>query len=107
MEKGFLGKKSVARLLLLAILAGVSGSVVAAEIRAVRVAVTDAGTRVVLDLSGPVTHKAFLLDGPSRVVLDVARSSLRTRLPEAEGAVTAMRSGKLPHSGLRLVFEVK
>ena len=110
MEKGFLGsllgKKLATRLTLLAILAGVSGSVVAAEVRAVRVAATETGTRVVLDLSGPVTHKTFLLDGPSRVVLDVARSSLRAKLPAAEGAVTAMRSGRLPHSGLRLVFEV-
>ncbi|MEO8063217.1 MAG: N-acetylmuramoyl-L-alanine amidase [Pseudomonadota bacterium] len=72
-----------------------------------RVAATESGTRVVLDLSGPVTHKVFLLDGPSRVVLDVARSSLRTRLPEGVGAVIAMRSGKLPHNGLRLVFDVK
>jgi len=102
-----LGRIFATRLTLLAILAGVSGSAVAAEVRAVRVAVTDSGTRVVLDLSGPVTHKAFLLDGPSRVVLDVARSSLRATLPAAEGAVTAMRAGKLPHSGLRLVFEVK
>jgi len=107
MEKGFLGRTFAARLTLLAILAGVSGSAVAAEVRAVRVAATETGTRVVLDLSGPVTHKTFLLDGPSRVVLDVAKSSLRTRLPEGEGAVTALRSGKLPHNGLRLVFEVK
>jgi len=107
MGKGFLGKRCVTRVLLLAILAGVSGSAVAAEIRAVRVAATETGTRVVLDLSGPVTHKAFLLDSPSRVVLDVARSSLRARLPEGDGAVIAMRSGKLPHNGLRLVFEVK
>jgi N-acetylmuramoyl-L-alanine amidase len=48
-----------------------------------------------------------LLDNPSRVVLDVARSSLRARLPEAQGVVTSLRSGKLPHNGLRLVFEVK
>ena len=107
MEKGFLGRTFAARLTLLAILAGVSGSAVAAEVRAVRVAATETGTRVVLDLSGPVTHKTFLLDGPSRVVLDVAKSSLRTRLPEGEGAVTALRSGKLLHNGLRLVFEVK
>ena len=60
MGKGFLGKRYVTRVLLLAILAGVSGSAVAAEIRAVRVAATETGTRVVLDLSGPVTHKAFL-----------------------------------------------
>jgi len=103
----FLGTKLHSRLALLAILAGVSGSLVAAEVRAVRVAATESGTRVVLDLSGPVSSKAFLLDNPARVVLDVAKSSLRTKLPTPEGAVTALRSGKLPHNGLRLVFEVR
>jgi N-acetylmuramoyl-L-alanine amidase len=103
----FLGKKLHFRAGLLAILAGVSGSVVAAEVRAVRLAATESGTRIVLDLSGPVSSKAFLLDNPARVVLDVAKSSLHSKLPSPEGAVTALRSGKLPHNGLRLVFEVK
>jgi N-acetylmuramoyl-L-alanine amidase len=94
------------RLVLLAIAAGVSGNLVAAEIRDIRFAPTETGTRVVLDLSGPVKHKAFLLGDPSRVVLDVARSSLSATIPAVDGVITAMRSGKLPHGGLRLVFEV-
>ncbi len=102
-----MGKKFSARLTLLAILAGVSGNLVAAEVRAVRVASTETGTRVVLDLSGPVTSKAFLLDDPARIVLDVDKLSLHGKLPAPAGAVTALRSGKLPHNGLRLVFEVK
>ena len=93
-------------LTLLASLAGLAGPVVAAEIRDVRIAPTDDGTRVVLELSGPVKHKAFLLDKPGRVVVDLARSSLKTPLPEAAGSVIALRSGPLPHEGLRLVFEV-
>ena len=93
-------------LTLLASLAGLAGPVVAAEIRDVRIAPTDDGTRVVLELSGPVKHKAFLLDKPGRVVVDLARSSLKTALPEAAGSVIALRSGPLPHEGLRLVFEV-
>ncbi|HEY6126356.1 MAG TPA: N-acetylmuramoyl-L-alanine amidase, partial [Steroidobacteraceae bacterium] len=93
-------------LALLASVAGVSGNAVAAEIREVRVAATESGSRVVLDLSGPVKHKAFLLEGPNRVVLDVSKSSLNSKLPGAEGVITAMRSGELPHNGLRLVFEV-
>jgi N-acetylmuramoyl-L-alanine amidase len=110
--KGFLGttfttvRGSTRALLLLATLAGISGTVSAAEIRGVRIAPSDTGTRVVLDLSGPVTHKAFLLDAPSRVVIDVARSSLAGKLPGGEGVVTAVRSGRLPKSGLRLVFDV-
>jgi N-acetylmuramoyl-L-alanine amidase len=93
-------------MLLLAALAGLGGIVSAAEVRGVRIAPSDTGTRVVLDLSAPVTHKAFLLDTPSRVVVDVARSSLAGKLPAGEGVVTAVRSGKLPKNGLRLVFEV-
>jgi N-acetylmuramoyl-L-alanine amidase len=106
MEKGFLGKRASVLLALLAFVAGVSGNLIAAEIRDIRVSATESGTRIVLDLSAPAKHKAFLLDAPGRVVLDVSKSSLKSKLPAASGAVTAMRSGKLPHGGLRLVFEV-
>ncbi len=106
MGKGFF--KSLV-LTLLATLAGVSGNALAAEVRAVRFAATDTGTRVVLDLSAPVKHKAFLLDDPGRVVLDVQHSSLRNKqaLGAPDGVVTAARTGKLPNNGLRLVFEVQ
>jgi len=106
MGKGFLGIRTGDWLALLAFAAGVSGNLVAAEIREVRVASTETGSRVVLDLSAPVKHKAFLLDSPHRVVLDVSKSSLNSNLPGADGVITAMRSGELPHHGLRLVFEV-
>jgi N-acetylmuramoyl-L-alanine amidase len=106
MGKGFLAKRTGVWLALLASVAGVSGNLIAAEIREVRIASTETGTRVVLDLSAPAKHKAFLLDTPRRVVLDLSKSSLKSKLPEAEGVITSMRSGKLPHSGLRLVFEV-
>jgi len=106
MGKGFLGIRTGVWLAVLAFAAGVSGNLFAAEIRAVRVAATETGTRVVLDLSAPVKHNAFLLDDPGRVVLDVSKSSLKSKMPGAEGLITAMRSGKLPHNDLRLVFEV-
>jgi N-acetylmuramoyl-L-alanine amidase len=110
MEKDFRGMK-LARLApvltLLAFVAGVSSPLLAAEIREVRIAATETGTRVVLELSGPVKHKAFLLDDPGRVVLDVSKSTLKSRLPVADAQITALRSGKLPHNGTRLVFEVR
>ncbi len=106
MGKDFLGKRTGVWVTLLAFAAGVSGNLVAAEIRDVRIASTETGTRVVLDLSAPAKHKAFLLDTPHRVVLDLSKSSLLSKLPESAGVITSMRSGKLPHSGLRLVFEV-
>ena len=95
-------------LALLAFAAGVSGSALAAEVQAVRLAASGTGTRVVLDLSAPVKHKVFLLDAPGRVVLDVSRASLKHKtLPKPEGVVTTLRSGKLPNNGVRLVFEVQ
>jgi N-acetylmuramoyl-L-alanine amidase len=102
MEKGFFARVFVG----LAFLAA-SGSAVAAEIRDVRIAATETGTRVVLDLSSPVKYNAFLLEDPGRVVLDLSRSSLKTPLPGGEAPITELRSGKLPNGGLRLVFEVK
>jgi N-acetylmuramoyl-L-alanine amidase len=105
MGKDFLGPRSTSILTLLVLLA--SGSLFAAEVRAVRIAATESGSRVVLDLSAPVKHKAFLLDAPGRVVLDVQRSTLKSRnLGATGGVITATRSGKLPNNGLRLVFEV-
>src|SRR5262245_54161190 len=110
MEKGFRGMKSARLapiLTLLAFVAGVSAPLVAAEIREVRIAATESGTRVVLELSGPAKHNAFVLDDPGRVVLDVSKSPLKSELPAADAQITALRSGKLPHNGTRLVFEVK
>jgi len=118
MGKGFLGphhSRNFSRkfTVLVTLLLGASGAL-AADVRDVRVAATETGTRVVLDLSAPVKHKAFVLDDPGRVVLDVQRSALKNKqaLSELargrpEGVVTGARSGKLPNNGLRLVFEVQ
>ena len=102
MEKGFFARVFVGLALLAA-----TGIAVAAEIRDVRIASTETGTRVVLDLSAPVKYNAFQLEDPGRVVLDLSRSSLKSKLPEGEAPITEVRSGKLPNGGLRLVFEVK
>jgi N-acetylmuramoyl-L-alanine amidase len=111
MGKGFLsdriGRKVSPWCLLVALVGSLSTPLHAADIRDVRIASTDTGMRVVLELSAPAKHKAFVLENPGRVVLDVSRSTLKGKLPAAEGAVTAVRSGKLPNSGVRLVFEMK
>jgi N-acetylmuramoyl-L-alanine amidase len=86
---------------------GAGAAARAADIREVRIASTESGTRVVLELSAPVRHKAFQLENPGRVVIDVSRSTLKGKLPAAEGAITAVRSGKLPNNGVRLVFEIQ
>ena len=52
MGKGFLGKRTGVYLALLAIVAGVSGNLVAAEIREVRIASTDTGTPLANAMGG-------------------------------------------------------
>jgi N-acetylmuramoyl-L-alanine amidase len=108
MEKGFPGMRHAGRVMLLCALLGAAGSLSAAEVQGIRVATTETGTRVVLDLSAPVTSKAFKLENPTRIVLDLAHSSLLPDLgmPDATGAVTSVRTGPLPRRGLRLVFDV-
>jgi N-acetylmuramoyl-L-alanine amidase len=107
-EKGFLGMRHAVLVMLLMALSGVSGNLSAAEVQGIRVATTETGTRVVLDLSAPVTAKAFKLEEPARVVLDLPHSSMLPKLgmPDPTGAVTGVRTGKLPRNGLRLVIEV-
>ena len=100
--------RHAAQVMLLCALLGATGALSAAEVQGIRVATTETGTRVVLDLSAPVTSKAFSLDNPARVVLDLPHSSMMPKLgmPDPTGAVTTVRTGKLPRTGLRLVFEL-
>ena len=107
MAKGFLTKKFTVWMMLLALVAGASSPLVAAEIRDIRIAATDSGTRVVLELSAAAKYKAFQLDDPDRIVLDLVKSSLEVPLPAASAPFTEIRSGDLPNEGLRLVFEIK
>ena len=66
------------------------------------------GTRLVLDLSGPVSHEVFTLDNPNRVVIDLANADLAMRkdLPDGQGPVKTLRSGPQPRNGLRFVLDV-
>ncbi len=108
MGKDFLGKRFAVCVALCAWAAGASGALSAAEIKAIRMAPNDSGTRIVLDLSGPAKYNAFQLDAPGRVVVDLSRATLSSRIsmPSPEGAVTTVRAGKRPNNGVRLVFEV-
>jgi N-acetylmuramoyl-L-alanine amidase len=66
-------------------------------------------TRVVFDLSGPVSYGSFTLSKPSRVVLDLHDTSLAKPLPKplaSNGFLSAIRTG-VRGSDLRLVLDVK
>ena len=70
----------------------------------------DAGqTRFVLDLDKPVTHRAFVLADPYRVVIDMSQVSFR--LPQGvgtagRGLIKAFRYGLVMPGGSRIVFDL-
>ena len=66
-------------------------------------------TRVVLDLSRPVTHNIFTLRGPDRLVIDLEDSRLASALnamPDGTGAVRAIRSAIRADGDLRVVLDL-
>lgn len=68
------------------------------------------GTRLVLDLSGPVQHSVSTLRGPERVIVDIPNARLAKsphELPGGQGYVRKMRLGTPPASGaLRLIVDL-
>lgn len=66
-------------------------------------------TRVVLDLSGPVRHNVFTIEGPNRVVIDVADikgkgKSYQSR--KGKGLIKAVRSAPRKGSDMRVVLDL-
>lgn len=93
----------------LALVAAACGLADAAVVDGVRVEPGADGTRVILDLNGPATESLFTLDNPSRVVVDLAGTTLnrqRVRLPAGGGLVRRIRVGPRDGGVLRVVFEV-
>ncbi len=84
------------------------GTANAATVQNVRAWSGPEGTRVVFELSGPVDHRAFALDNPDRVVIDLPGTAAANglALPEPKGSVMALRTGSRPGGELRLVLEL-
>lgn len=84
-------------------------SLVWADIQDVRVWQSPEQTRVVFDLSQPVSHKVFTLENPARVVIDVNDVKLLKKLAEvdlADTQIQALRSGKRGKDDLRIVLDM-
>jgi N-acetylmuramoyl-L-alanine amidase len=79
-----------------------------AKVRDVRLWSGPEGTRLVIELSGPVEYDVFAIDGPDRVVIDLANTQLPPgeSLPAGSGPVKSVRSGPQPGQGLRLVLDL-
>ncbi len=78
-------------------------------VQGVRLWTATDNTRVVLDLSGPVEHELFLLEGPDRAVIDLHGATLKSGLTAqgSQGVIQSLRSGVRNGSDLRLVLDLK
>jgi N-acetylmuramoyl-L-alanine amidase len=78
-----------------------------ARVKDVRLWSGPEGTRLVVETTTPVEYDVFALDGPDRVVIDLANTNLAgLALPAGQGPVRSVRSGTQPGHGLRLVLDL-
>lgn len=102
--------KLARHLLLLLTLAVLSWSVQAnSRIDSLRIWPAPDHTRLVFDLSGPVEHRVFSLENPSRLVIDISDVRLNTQLDNADLTSTPMnrlRSAVRNKTGLRVVLDL-
>ncbi len=75
-------------------------------VTALRVSGQPDKTRVVLELTDKTTQSVFTLENPSRVVIDLPRAALTSKLPVVEGVVSALRSARRDNGDLRIVLDV-
>lgn len=80
-----------------------------AELQDVRLWASPDSTRVVLDLSAPVTYSLFTLSAPERVVIDLEQTAAdpsRLELPQGVGVVGGVRVAARDQGGLRIVLDL-
>ncbi|NNE61048.1 MAG: AMIN domain-containing protein [Woeseia sp.] len=96
-------------LLICSLLLAASTAAASATVENIRVWTEGGRTRVVLDLSAPVTHKIFTLRGPDRLVVDLHDGRLSDSLqamPQGSGAIRSIRSGLRSNGQLRVVLDL-
>ncbi|MDN3519295.1 N-acetylmuramoyl-L-alanine amidase [Aquisalimonas lutea] len=98
------------RFLLACVLLCLPALVLADQVRVdnVRTSASAERTRVVFDLTGPVEHRIFTLEGPPRVVIDFSGARLQAS-PElaGTGVIRRMRSAVRDNDDLRVVLDVQ
>ncbi|MFV8819115.1 N-acetylmuramoyl-L-alanine amidase [Haliea sp. E17] len=80
-----------------------------ADVRDVRLWRAPDHTRIVLDLSAPAEHKLFVLENPTRIVLDVEDAQMATAFPSLKidnTPIKSIRSGVREGDDLRIVFDM-
>lgn len=85
--------------------------VLANDLSGIRVWPSPDETRVVLDMGEEVDYSYFTLTKPDRLVVDLKKTTLKTKLPMAvqdSAVLSQVRSSGAPEDGTyRLVFEIK
>jgi len=82
----------------------------AATVTNVRLWRAEGYTRVVLDLDSPVSYNLVLASNPTRIILDVANTTLKgsvAKLPLKSTPIEIVRSSTVNDTDLRLVFDLK
>jgi len=80
-----------------------------AEIEGVRLSGDAANTRLVIELSTPVSHTLFALENPPRIVLDLHGAHVgndRRKLPAGQGPVRTVRSANRDNGDARIVMDL-
>ncbi len=80
-----------------------------ARVEGVRLWAAPDHTRVVFDISAPLEHELFALEGPDRVVVDLADARLRAALEQVDlkdSLIHGIRSAPRNGDDLRVVFDM-
>ncbi|MEP5567185.1 MAG: N-acetylmuramoyl-L-alanine amidase [Halioglobus sp.] len=86
-----------------------TANAVAGDVHDVRLWRAPDHTRVVFDLTGPAEHKIFVLQNPTRIVLDVENTRLKTNLSDLkliDTPIRQVRSAARDGSDLRIVMDM-
>ncbi len=87
----------------------VAAAAQAVEVHDVRLWRAPDHTRIVFDLTGPAEHRLFVLENPTRIVLDVDNTKLTSDFPELKldnTPIQRIRSAERDGSDLRVVFDM-
>jgi N-acetylmuramoyl-L-alanine amidase len=79
------------------------------DVEGMRLSGDAANTRLVVELSSPVTHTLFALENPPRIVLDLHGARIdrgRLRMPAGQGPVTNLRSANRDNGDARIVMDL-
>ena len=79
------------------------------DVRGVRLSGDGANTRLVVELSSPVSHTLFALENPPRIVLDLHGVRIdrdRLRMPAGQGPIVKLRSANRDNGDARIVMDL-